>query len=136
MPGAGEFGGERNFELDSDALSMSNASQSQLSMSNRSGKSGSSGFSQTSKKSRRDTNAQKKMRRKRVVKEGSPFEEDYLIPLLKEDTKVTAEDKNAVKALMQAQIFFGMIAEAVALHGLVEKLIKASLEAECVLSVE
>lgn len=26
MPGAGDFGGERNFELDSDALSMSNAS--------------------------------------------------------------------------------------------------------------
>lgn len=32
MPGAGEFGGgERNFELDSDALSMSNASESQMS---------------------------------------------------------------------------------------------------------
>lgn len=29
-----------------------------------------------------------------------------------------------------------MIAEAVMIHGLVEKLIKATLEAECVLSVE
>lgn len=33
------------------------------------------------------------MKKKRVVKEGSPFEEDYLIELLKE-TKVTQEDKN------------------------------------------
>ena len=31
MPGAGAFGGERNFELDSEALSMSNASESQMS---------------------------------------------------------------------------------------------------------
>ena len=37
---------------------------------------------------------------------------------------------------MQALIYFGMIAESVAIHGLVEKLIHASLEAECVLSVE
>jgi len=42
------------------------------------------------------------MRRKRVVKEGSPFEEEYLLELLRDDTKVTAEDKTAVKALMQA----------------------------------
>jgi len=97
MPGAGEFGGERNFELDSDALSMSNASESQMSQSNRSGRSASSGFSETSKKSRRVANAQKKMRRKRVVKEGSPFEEEYLLELLQEDTKVLAEDKAFVK---------------------------------------
>ena len=100
MPSAGDFGGERNFELDSEALSMSNASQSQLSLSNRSGKSASSGFSETSKKSRRVNNAQKKMRRKRVVKEGSPFEEEYLLELIKEDTKVIAQDKESVKTLM------------------------------------
>ena len=76
------------------------------------------------------------MRRKRVVKEGSPFEEEYLIELLQDDTKVTDEDKSTVKVLMQALIYFGLIAESVALHGLIEKLIKAQLEAECVLSVE
>ena len=57
MPGAGALGGERNFELDSEALSMSNASESQMSQSNRSGKSAGSGFSETSKKSRRVQNA-------------------------------------------------------------------------------
>ena len=76
------------------------------------------------------------MRKKRAVKEGSPFEEEYLLELIQDDTKVTAEDKAAVKVLMQALIYFGMIAEAVMIHGLVEKLIKATLEAECVLSVE
>ncbi len=76
------------------------------------------------------------MRKKRAVKEGSPFEEEYLIELLHDDTKVSVEDKQEVKMLMQALIYFGMIAESVALHGLVEKLIKAQLEAECVLSVE
>ena len=117
---------------------MSNASESQLSQSNRSGsgRSQSSGFSETSKKSRRVVNAVKKMRKKRAVKEGSPFEEEYLIELLHEDTKITPEDKQEVKTLMQALIFFGMIAESVAIHGLIEKMIKAQLEAQCVLSVE
>ena len=64
MPGTSAFGGERNFELDSDALSMSNASESAMSSSNRSGsgRSQSSGFSETSKKSRRMQNAKKKMK--------------------------------------------------------------------------
>ena len=70
------------------------------------------------------------------MKEGSPFEEEYLIELLHDDTKVTPEDKTVVKQLMQALIYFGQIAESVALHSLVEKLIRAQLEAECVLSVE
>ena len=69
------------------------------------------------------------MRKKRQVKEGSPFEEEYLIELLHDDTKVTAEDKEEVKTIMQALIYFGMIAESVALHGLIEKMIKATLEA-------
>lgn len=138
MPGTSAFGGERNFELDSDALSMSNASESAMSSSNRSGsgRSQSSGFSETSKKSRRMQNAKKKMRKKRAVKEGSPFEEEYLLELLMDDTKVTDEDKAQVKCLMQALIYFGLIAEAVSVHGLIEKMIKAQLESECVLSVE
>jgi len=53
MPGTNTFGGERNFELDSDALSMSAASQSAASASGRSSSQQSSGFSETSKKSRR-----------------------------------------------------------------------------------
>ena len=76
------------------------------------------------------------MRRKRAVKEGSPFEEEYLLELLHDDIKVKQEDKDSVKVLMQALIYFGMIAESVAVHGLIEKLIKAQLEAECVISVE
>ena len=76
------------------------------------------------------------MRRKRAVKEGSPFEEDYLIELLHDDTKVTPEDKTTVKMLMQALIYFGLIAESVALHSLIDKVIRSQLEAECVLSVE
>lgn len=76
------------------------------------------------------------MRRKRVVKEGSPFEEEYLLELIKEDTKVIAQDKESVKTLMQTLIYFSMIAEAVALHSLVEKLMYAQFEARCVLSVE
>ena len=76
------------------------------------------------------------MRKKRAVKEGSPFEEEYLVELLHDDTKVTAEDKATVKSLMQALIFFGLIQEAITIHSLVEKMIRAQLEAECVLTVE
>jgi hypothetical protein len=34
------------------------------------------------------------LRKKKQVKEGSPFEEDYLIDLLKEEIKFTQEDKS------------------------------------------
>jgi hypothetical protein len=34
------------------------------------------------------------LRKKKQVKEGSPFEEDYLIDLLKEEIKLTLDDKN------------------------------------------
>jgi len=135
MPGMGDFGGDRNFELDSEQLSMSNASASEMSQSNRSGRS-SSGFSETSKKSRRVESSKMKMRRTRGVKEGSPFEEEYLLELLKEDAKCTEEDKTAVKSLMQVLLYFGMVKESLQIHGLVEKLIRAQLEAECLLSVE
>jgi hypothetical protein len=33
------------------------------------------------------------MKKKRAVKEGSPFEEDSLIDLLKDEVKITDEDK-------------------------------------------
>jgi hypothetical protein len=34
------------------------------------------------------------LRKKKQVKEGSPFEEDYLIDLLKEEIKLSQDDKN------------------------------------------
>ena len=46
------------------------------------------------------------MRKRRAVKEGSPFEEDNLVELLKEATKVTGEDKQIVKDIINALIFF------------------------------
>lgn len=76
------------------------------------------------------------MRKKRAVKEGSPFEEEYLLELIREDTKVTPQDKATVKSLMQALVYFGLIAESVTIHSLIDRLIRAQLEAECVLSVE
>lgn len=73
--------GTGNFELDSEQLSVSQASESNKSRSKSSG-----GFSETSKKSHRQKNAVAKMRKKRAVKEGSPFEEEYLIELIREET--------------------------------------------------
>jgi len=43
-----------------------------------------------------------KMRKKKAVKEGSPFEEEYLLELLKEETKIQPEDKEHVKKLLLA----------------------------------
>ena len=63
------------------------------------------------------------MRKKRVVKEGSPFEEEYLIELLQEDTKCTEDDKATVKNLMKVLTYFGLVEESIQLHSLVEKLI-------------
>lgn len=73
--------GTGNFELDSEQLSVSQASESNKSRSKSSG-----GFSETSKKSHRQKNAVAKMRKKRAVKEGSPFEEEYLLELIREET--------------------------------------------------
>ena len=82
--------------FDADQMSMSGASDFSASQqSSTSGRSSASSLSQTSKKSRRqsDKKVKKKMKKKRQVKEGSPFEEDNLIEILKEEVKVTEEDK-------------------------------------------
>ena len=92
-----------DFELDSEQLSVSNASQSDRSRSSQ------GGFSETSKKSRKQQNAANKMRKRRVVKEGSPFEEEYLLELIKEETCLQPTDKDHVKSLMKTLMFFGMI---------------------------
>jgi hypothetical protein len=65
------------------------------------------------------------LRKKRQVKEGSPFEEEYLIDILKEEVKVTSQDKEEVRDIMKALLNFGMIEESTDLHSLIEKLIKA-----------
>lgn len=119
---------QANFELDSEHLSVASESQ----MSNKSGRSGK--MSETSKKSRKQ--AMKKIKQKRNVKEGSPFEEEYLVELLQEDTKCTDQDKDQVRTLMRALIFFGMVAEANMLHGLVARVMKAQTEADCLMTVE
>lgn len=76
------------------------------------------------------------MRKKRAVKEGSPFEEEYLLELIKEETCLQPGDKDAVKSLMKTLMFFGMINEATTLHQLVEKVIRACNESHKLLSVE
>jgi hypothetical protein len=76
------------------------------------------------------------MRKKKAVKEGSPFEEEYLLELLKEETKLHPEDKEQVKRLMLALSYFSCIDEATLLHGLVEKVIMASYEVASLYSVE
>ena len=76
------------------------------------------------------------MRKKREVKEGSPYEEEYLLERLKEDTQCTEEDKTTVKNLTKIMLYFGMVEESILIHSLIEKLIRAQLEAECLFSVE
>ena len=110
--------GTGDFELDSENLSVSQASESNKSRSQSSG-----GFSETSKKSRRQNNAVAKMRKKRAVKEGSPFEEEYLLELIKDETCLQADDKEQVKHLMRTLMFFSAITEATTVHALIAKII-------------
>jgi len=76
------------------------------------------------------------MRKKRAVKEGSPFEEEYLIELLKEEIKISAEEKDSVKVIMQALLQFGLIELYLELHTLVNNLMKAEFEVKNLFSVE
>jgi len=65
------------------------------------------------------------MRKKRQVKEGSPFEEDNLIEMLKEEVILSLQDKEQVKHIMNALVYFGNIDTSTYLHGLVQKLMNA-----------
>lgn len=56
------------------------------------------------------------MRKRRAVKEGSPFEEDYLLELIKEETCLQPGEKDIVKKLMKSLMFFGMLNESTTLH--------------------
>jgi len=49
------------------------------------------------------------MKRKRAVKEGSPFEEEYLLDTIKEETICSELDKTQVKSLMRILILFGLV---------------------------
>ena len=125
--------------FDADQMSMSGASSfSESQQSSTSGRSSASSFSQTSKKSKRVTEKRKKkkMRKSRVVKEGSPFEEDNLIELLKEEIKMQIEEKEEVKNVMNALVYFGQIELSTSLHGLVERLIRAEQVCVKLFSVE
>ena len=91
LPGLNEGG----LGFDADQMSMSGASSYSESQQSTSGRSSmSSAFSETSKKSRRqsDKKQRKRMKKKRQVKEGSPFEEDNLIELLKEEVRVAQNE--------------------------------------------
>jgi len=123
-----------------DADQMSSSGASALSESQFSGRSSRSGFSETSKKSMRQGAKKKaqrqKLRKKRTVKEGSPFEEDFLIDALKDEVKILPTDKEEVKELMKSLLYFGMIQESTDLHGLIEKLLKAQHTCSLLSSVD
>jgi hypothetical protein len=72
----------------------------------------------------------KKAKRRGDVKEGSPFEEESLLELIKEEGKLQAGDKDQVRALMSSLAYFGLVDESMLLHELVERVIKISLEAD------
>jgi len=97
MPSAHEaLNRNEGLGFDADQMSMSGASSySGSQLSSTSGRSSGSSISQTSKMSKRnpEKKQKKKMRKKRQVKEGSPFEEDNLIEILKEEVRITNEDK-------------------------------------------
>ena len=123
-------GGNSQLKFDSDQLSTSGASSySESQLSSHSGRSGTSGISETSKKSKRQGNIRKqqkqKLKKKRTVKEGSPYEENYLIDILKEEVKVTATDRDEVRDIMRALLNFSLVAESTDIHGLVEKVMRA-----------
>lgn len=56
--------------------------------------------------------------------------------LLKEEVKVTSEDKEEVKDIMKALLFFGMIEESTELHSLIERLMKAEFTCRFLRTVE
>lgn len=129
----GNAGGGLGF--DADNLSMSNAShRSESAMSGQS--SSRSSISQTSKKSMRQSKKGKKKRKLREPKQGSPFEEENLIEVLKDGTKLSVSDQAAVKVIIDALVFFGQVEASQALHALAERLMRAEAEVAKLWTVE
>ncbi len=133
-------GNTNALKFDADQMSMSGASALSESQYSSSGRSSASGFSETSKKSMRQGAKKKaqrsKLRKKRNVKEGSPFEEDFLLDILREETKVLQSDKDEVKEIMKSLLYFGMVQESTDLHHLIERLLKAQHACSLLMSIE
>lgn len=126
-----------NMRFDLDQLSMSGASamsESQFSQSSM------GGVSETSKKSKRQgalkKKQQQKLRKKRQVKEGSPYEEAFLLAALREEVRVTPADRDEVRDIMRACLNFGMVKESTDLHEHLERLIKAEHSVQGLYSLE
>jgi hypothetical protein len=60
-----------------------------------------------------DKKNKKKMRKKRQVKEGSPYEEENLLEMLKDEVLITAEDKSEIKGIINALVYFQMIDQSI-----------------------
>ena len=100
--------GQGGLGIDADLMSVGGSSFYSSSQQSSTGQSSHSSISQTSKMSKKlpEKKQKKKLRRKRQVKEGSPYEEDNLIEMLKEEVTVTAEDKDQVKKIINALVYF------------------------------
>ena len=88
--------------------------------------------------SKRHSNKLKKktMKRKRQVKEGSPYEEENLIEMLKEEVILTSDDKEQVKAIMNALVYFQLIEQSISIHSLVDNIMRAENIVKTLYSVE
>ena len=64
------------------------------------------------------------------MKEGSPFEEEHLIDLIKDESRLHPSDKEQVRALMSSLGYFGLVEQSMLLHELVARIIKISFEAD------
>ena len=56
--------------------------------------------------------------------------------MLKEEVTITQEDKDQVKNIMNALVYFGMIETSTYLHSLVERLMRAQKTVQSLFSVE
>ena len=84
----------------------------------------------------KDKKAKKKLRKKRQVKEGSPYEEENLIDMLREEVVLTNEDKTQIKEIINALVYFQMIDQSIYIHKLAENLMKAENICQKLWSVE
>jgi len=58
------------------------------------------------------------MKKKRQVKEGSPFEEDNLIEMLLEEVRVSLVDQEQCRNIINALVYFSLIEQSTTLHEL------------------
>lgn len=70
------------------------------------------------------------------MKEGSPYEEDFLLSQLQEEVKILPSDKEEVRDLMKALLNFGLVTESTDIHALVEQTMRAHFAVQGLLTVE